>query len=82
MIDTDKFQNFCKMNGLCSSQDLFKDCVEKHGPPRYRSKKTQSPQRLNEPFWCDYLAGERILFFEAPEDGSMCITCLTGCMKW
>jgi putative DNA primase/helicase len=78
VIDTDKFQNFYKMNGLCSSQDLFKDCVEKHGPPLYRSKKTQSPQRLNEPFWCDYLAGERILFFEAPEDRFYVYNLLNG----
>ena len=68
MIDPKKFQDFWKANGLRSSQELFADCVTEHGPPLYRSKKTQSPQRLNEPFWCDYLANERILFFEAPED--------------
>lgn len=68
MIDTKKFQDFWKTNGLRSSQELFQDCVTDHGPPLYRSPKMKSPQRLNEPFWCEYLAGERILFFEAPED--------------
>jgi phage/plasmid-associated DNA primase len=68
MIDIKKIQDFCKVNGFRSSQELFADCVTGHGPPLYRSKIIKSPQRLNEPFWCEYLAGERILFFEAPED--------------
>src|SRR5215469_6721557 len=66
VITKDELEEFLKFKK--SSQQLFADCVTEHGPPLYRSKKMQSPQRLNEPFWCEYLAGERILFFEAPED--------------
>lgn len=45
---------------------LIQRLIDAFGPPLYRTEKG-SPSRLNERFWSEYLANERIMLFERDE---------------
>ena len=78
MIDLTKFNEFLRAHAARSALELYTEWVVSHGPALWRSSERKTPQRLNEPFWAEYLSLERLLVWERDERTFLCYNASNG----